>query len=147
MDLLQAYHLLNDDETALVFLGDGELRNEMEDYISKHNIKDVFLTGFKNQSEVGKYFTAADIFVLPSGTGETWGLVVNEAMNFNLPIIVSDIVGSYSDLVSENMNGYSFKAGDIIGLKNKLFELLNYQDLGAFGNYSKNIVENYSFKK
>lgn len=63
MDLLQAYYSLNDDNSALVFLGDGELRNEMEEYISRYNLIHVILTGFKNQSEVGKYFAAADILL------------------------------------------------------------------------------------
>jgi glycosyltransferase involved in cell wall biosynthesis len=40
-----------------------------------------------------------DIFVLPSKLHETWGLVVNEAMNFGLPVIVSDKVGCGEDLV------------------------------------------------
>ena len=113
LDLLKAYHLLNNQNIALLFLGDGELRNEMEDYIKENNLSDVYLTGFKNQSEIGKYFAVADIFVLASDAGETWGLVVNEAMNFGLPIIVSDMVGCAEDLVIENVNGFIFNIGNI----------------------------------
>lgn len=148
MDLLTAYYSLNNENTALVFLGDGELRKDMEDYINHNNLKDVYLTGFKNQSEVGKYFAAADIFVLPSGAGETWGLVVNEAMNFSLPIIVSDMVGCSDDLVRENENGFKFKVSDIEDLKSKLNILIKDIDLRKrFGAKSLELVNNYSYSK
>lgn len=140
MDLLKAYHLLNNENTALVFLGDGELRKDMEDYINHNNLKDVYLTGFKNQSEVGKYFAAADIFVLPSGAGETWGLVVNEAMNFNLPILVSDVAGSAYDLADENSR---FSCGDILNLKKQLLIRLNQR---IEINLSNNILDIFSNK-
>lgn len=148
MDLLKAFHLLNDEKAALVFLGDGELRKEMENYIAANNLKNVYLTGFKNQSEVGKFFAAADIFVLPSGAGETWGLVVNEAMSFSLPIICSDIPGSAYDLVKENINGFIFKLGDIEQLKIKLELLLNDISLRKrFSTKSYEIIDNYTFNQ
>jgi glycosyltransferase involved in cell wall biosynthesis len=146
MDLLKAYHLLDDESTALVFLGDGELRIKMEDFINKNKINNVFLTGFKNQSEVGKYFAASDIFVLPSGAGETWGLVVNEAMNFGLPVVVSDMVGCAYDLVLEGKNGYKFKCGDIKDLTAKIQQLIAEKNkLEQFGKKSNEIINYYSY--
>jgi glycosyltransferase involved in cell wall biosynthesis len=47
----------------------------------------------------------ADCLVLPSDHGETWGLVVNEAMACGLPAIVSDQVGCAEDLVLEGSTG------------------------------------------
>lgn len=146
MDLLKAYHLLSDENASLVFLGDGELREEMEEYIISNNLQNVYLTGFKNQSEVGKYFATADIFVLPSGAGETWGLVVNEAMNFGLPIILSNLVGCREDLLHASINGFNFQCSNIDDLKNKLQLLVNEQNLRmSFGKASKFIIENYNY--
>ncbi len=139
MDLLKAYNLLNDENTALVFLGEGELRIEMEDYIRQNNLKDVYLTGFKNQTEVGKYFACADIFVLPSGLHETWGLVMNEALNFNLPVLVSDIVGSAYDLTDKESR---FICGDILDIKDKLKKKL-LENIDS--NSSISIINNFSF--
>jgi len=144
MDLLQAYHSLNDEKAALVFLGDGELRKELQEYISKINLKDVYLTGFKNQSEVGKYFAAVDIFVLPSGGGETWGLVVNEAMNFGLPIIISDQVGCAIDMVINDENGFIFECGNINKLTEKI-RVLAYSDLNSYSMNSLKMIEQYSY--
>ncbi len=54
--------------------------------------------GFLNQTEVSRAYVAADCLVLPSDYGETWGLVVNEAMASGLPCIMSDRCGSAHDL-------------------------------------------------
>ncbi|MEC8209146.1 MAG: glycosyltransferase, partial [Verrucomicrobiota bacterium] len=53
----------------------------------------------------------ADCAVLPSAFGETWGLVVNEAQIFGLPVIVSDRVGCFPDLVTPK-TGRVFPSGD-----------------------------------
>ena len=75
-------------------------------------LNDVRFLGFKNQTELPEYYSLADIFVLPSGMGETWGLVTNEAMCFSLPVIVSDMVGCSLDLVIPGENGFIFAVGD-----------------------------------
>jgi glycosyltransferase involved in cell wall biosynthesis len=55
----------------------------------------------------------ADVLILPSQSGETWGLVVNEALQFGLRVIVSDIVGSGRDLIRDTDDGWIFPSGDI----------------------------------
>lgn len=145
MDLLKAFNLLSDENTALVFLGDGELRSEMEAYIKINKLKNVLLTGFKNQSEVGKYFAAADVFVLPS-TSETWGLVVNEAMNFGLPIILSDQIGCREDLLQDGQNGFLFECTNILDLKLKMQILISDNHMrDILGRESLRILDKYSF--
>jgi glycosyltransferase involved in cell wall biosynthesis len=144
MDLVKAFHGVNNLKYCLIFVGDGEDRDRMEDYILKNNIANIFISGFKNQSELGEYYTIADLFVLPSGLGETWGLVLNEAMNYNLPILVSDTVGSSDDLIQKN--GFAFKEGDIKDLSEKIKYMLSVEDLSGMGRNSYNIVKKYSFE-
>ena len=105
------------------------------------------MVGFKNQLEISKYYAMSDIIVLPSD-GETWGLVVNEAMNFRLPVIASDLVGCGSDLVKHGENGYIFKTGNIEELAKYLEELI--MDKGKrkiFSEKSFEIVKNYNYDK
>jgi glycosyltransferase involved in cell wall biosynthesis len=58
-------------------------------------------------------YAAADVLVLPSDAGETWGLVVNEAMASGRPAVVSRAVGCCADLVVETETGYGFDLHDI----------------------------------
>lgn len=149
-DLLKAYQRAanNSSKAALVFVGDGVLRTQLEKYVKDDNLQNVCFIGFKNQTALPKYYALADIFVLPSGLGETWGLVVNEAMCFSLPIIVSDIVGCGPDLVKNNLNGYIFSLGDIQQLAQQLRVLIkNYQKRKAFGEKSFEIIKDYNYEK
>ena len=76
----------------------------------------VMFAGFLNQSRLPDAYAAADLLVLPSDAGETWGLVVNEAMASGRPALVSRAAGCCRDLVVEGVTGYSFDAGDVPGL-------------------------------
>ena len=147
-DLLKAYEKLDYKNKALIFLGDGQLKEQLEDYIKQKNLKDIYFVGFKNQTEISKYYLITDIFVLPSGIGETWGLVVNEAMCFSLPIIVSDLVGCGKDLVKHNKNGFIFKTGNINSLSKYLERLLQNKKLREeMGKKSFGIIKNWSYKE
>ena len=126
MDLLMAFKELKDDNALLVFVGEGELRSDMQAYISLHQLSsNVILTGFINQSEIPLYYGASDLFVMCSGQGETWGLSVNEAMNFGLPAIVSDTCGCAYDLIVDGKNGAVFTTGNVTQLTGLLREWLN----------------------
>lgn len=123
LDLLRALAELNHLNIAVVFVGEGHLRREMENFIRENNLGErAILTGFVNQSIISRYYASADTFVLCSGK-EAWGLSTNEAMNFNLPIILSDQVGCADDLVEESKNGFTFRCGDVEDLAGKI-ELL-----------------------
>ncbi|MEM9884486.1 MAG: glycosyltransferase family 4 protein [Bacteroidota bacterium] len=148
MDLLRAFAQLQNKKAHLVFVGDGPLRPEMEDFIQKKEVKNVTLTGFINQSIIPQYYAVADIFVMCSQEGETWGLSTNEAMNFALPLVLSDLTGSSSDLVNEGKNGFVFETGNLAALKAKLAQMLVLSDdeLKAMGTVSKKMIENYSYE-
>lgn len=147
MDLLRAYEKLDFQKKALVFVGDGELRGELEQYVKSKNINKVVFVGFQNQTELPNWYAMSDIFVLPSGEGETWGLVVNEAMNFGLPIVVSDVVGCGPDLVRSGDNGFIFKLGDVDALVGALSKLTDKNMRDKFGRESLEIIKYYSYEK
>ena len=82
----------------LLFAGDGNLRALVERQLKEAGVAGTLL-GFVNQSELPEVYAASDLLVLPSDHGETWGLVVNEAMAAGLPCAVSDHCGCAEDLV------------------------------------------------
>ncbi len=150
MDLLKAFQYISHrtSNSSLLFIGDGELKLQLEKYTKDNNLQNVYFVGFKNQTELPEYYSIADIFVLPSGVGETWGLVVNEAMCFGLPIIISDLVGCGTDLVKNGENGYIYPVGNIEKLSGYLNELVNnLEKRKKFGEQSFKIIQNYSYEK
>lgn len=97
------------ERVALVVIGDGELRANFEAEARRLLGERLLAPGFVNQSQLGPYFVAADALLMPS-LHETWGLVVNEAMHFGLPVIVSDRVGCHPNLVREGETGFVYDA-------------------------------------
>jgi len=92
-------------------------------------------------------YTAADVFILPSGMHETWGLVVNEAMNFSLPVIVSDKVGCGVDLVRPGWNGYRVSHRGTQELADAMKILADDPELRrTFGARSRQLVDRYSIE-
>jgi len=87
------------------------LKNACEQFAKEHALP-VSFTGFLNQSAIAQAFVAADALVLPSDGGETWGLVVNEAISCGLPCFVSDHVGSGPDIIENNQAGAVFPLGN-----------------------------------
>ena len=143
-DLLQAFNQVSKRVAAgLVFLGDGKLRQELETYARQRRLPNVRFVGFKNQTEIAPFFALADVFVLPSGC-EPWGLVINEAMCFGLPVIASDKVGAAGDLVQPGVNGYVYPAGNVDALSEHLEELLLNPALRhAAGQASRELIQNW----
>jgi glycosyltransferase involved in cell wall biosynthesis len=117
LDLLEAFarvHARHPDARLLV-VGDGELRPALAARAGALGVP-VACAGFLNQSEIARAYVAADALVLPSDYGETWGLVVNEAMACGLPAIVSERVGCHPDLVLPGETGVLVKHADVDAL-------------------------------
>ena len=129
LDLIHAFKQLKTANVFLVMVGDGILRSDLEKIIEREKLSNVLLTGFVNQSTISKYYSVADIYVMCSGMGETWGLSVNEAMNFGLPVIITETCGSSCDLVENGVNGFVVPEGDILQLKNSMEILIGDGDL------------------
>jgi len=130
----------------LVIVGDGPLRGSLEDYVRRRKISAVFFSGFKPRDKVLEYYSLADVLVLPSSF-EPHGLVVNEAMCFGLPVIVSDKVGAGPDLVKHKENGFIYPHGDTDKLALYLTELSNGEKRKRFGRKSRQIIENWDHSK
>ncbi len=83
---------------VILFVGSGNLVEDLSRKASQLQDIKVIFPGFINQSHLPRYYFASDLFILPSRQqGETWGLVVNEALHAGLPCIVSNHVGCASD--------------------------------------------------
>jgi glycosyltransferase involved in cell wall biosynthesis len=102
----------------LLVAGDGSERAALERQARERSLP-VSFAGFLNQTELPAAYAATDLLVLPSRS-ESWGLVVNEAMACGLPALVSDAVGCAPDLVVEGETGWTFPAGEVDALAERL---------------------------
>ncbi|MGP0075664.1 MAG: glycosyltransferase family 4 protein [Bryobacteraceae bacterium] len=128
----------------LLLVGDGELRVECERFASEQQLPATF-AGFINQTRIPEAYVAADCLVLPSDEGETWGLVVNEAMACGLPAIVSDRVGCGPDLIVAGETGQVFPFGNERDLARALLDLSsNRMVLERMGRSARKHVSAYS---
>ena len=147
MDLLEAFRRLGVGDHFLIMVGDGKLRPDIEAYIRTYKMDNVLLTGFVNQGSISRYYAVADVFVMCSGMGETWGLAVNEAMNFEKPIVISDTCGCCTDLVQDGVNGLVFPEGDIAAFADCLKRIIeDGQFSEGMGKASLEKVRSFSIK-
>ena len=99
--LIEVFNEFSD--LGLTIVGSGPLKEELEG-IAHKNIK--FKSHVPNQ-EIGNIYLAHDIFILPS-LSEPWGLVVDEAIHYGLPVLISRNVGCHTELIKEEKTGISF---------------------------------------
>jgi glycosyltransferase involved in cell wall biosynthesis len=83
---------------TLLFVGDGALRGDLEGAARASGVAARF-AGFRQQRDLSACYHGADVLALPSRSGETWGLVVNEALHHGVPCVTSDRVGCAPDLI------------------------------------------------
>lgn len=147
LDLLLKRYPFLQSCTRLLMVGDGLLLPAAKTMARNRNLPVVF-TGFLNQREIVKAYVAADCLLLPSDTGETWGLVVNEAMACGLPAIVSDQVGCGPDLVIDGQTGYTYPFGDIGALADRMADMVDDLKTSAkMGRLARNHVSRYDIDR
>lgn len=105
----------------LNIVGFGPQEQELK-IMAKDNVK--FYGAIPN-SDLYKTYIENHVFILPSIV-EPWGLVVEEALNAGLPVIVSDKVGCAKEIVDDS-NGLVFPFSDSTSLKNCILKMLNVE--------------------
>jgi glycosyltransferase involved in cell wall biosynthesis len=148
--LVRAYRTLLDRSPGsrpyLVIVGDGEERAALETLVAELDLTaDVRFAGFRNQSELPRFFDLASVFVLPS-RHEPWGLIVNEAMATGCPVIVASDVGAAFDLIGNDLQGYIYPTGDIPALTTCLEQVFATPDTArTLGENARARMQTWSF--
>lgn len=129
-DLLRALATLQDDGVACgaLLIGEGSLRQELENLVSRLSVSNVIFAGFVNQAELPELLTACDVLVLPSEI-EPRGVVINEAMACGLPVVISHRAADWGpgDIVEDGRTGFVYFAGDLDALAEQCLRPL-FQD-------------------
>lgn len=111
-----------------VMAGSGDLMNLMVARIAELGISDHFhFTGFLKGNDVNQLLRMTDVFVMPS-VSEPFGIVPLEAMQFNVPVIISNQSG-----VAEILeNAIKIDFWDTYAMADAIYGLLNYSALAAY---------------
>jgi phosphatidyl-myo-inositol alpha-mannosyltransferase len=98
LDLLRAFEYLQQREprSRLIVVGDGPLRGKVESYVSSHRLDNVVMAGYVPAQVLPRYYSSADIACFPATGGESFGLVLLEAMAAGLPVVATEIPGYMS---------------------------------------------------
>lgn len=123
------------DKLALLLIGSGKQKKLLENLVKKLKINNVFILENPSDEQIESFYKVASVFVLPSKE-EVWGLVVNQAMYYGVPVIASSKVGCVPDLVIEGKTGLTFSSGSAEDLSKKIQTLLGNSKL------TKQIVKN-----
>ncbi|MDD2488144.1 MAG: glycosyltransferase family 4 protein [Bacteroidales bacterium] len=114
-----------DKNVRFVMAGSGDMLNRMVALVAKNRISQNFhFTGFLKGEDVNKMFALSDVYVMPS-VSEPFGISPLEAMNANVPVIISKQSG-----VSEVLK-YAIKVDfwDIDAMADAIYSLLHYPAL------------------
>ena len=146
--LLNAMEGISDD-VALCLIG-GKPTEEYKRIVEEKKLRHVYFKDFMKSEELSEYYKAADLFVLPTRE-DIWGLVINEAMNYGLPVITTTACVAGQELVENYKNGF------ILNIKNEnemTYELnkkicLIFETSGMkqrMGKESLKMIEKYSIE-
>jgi len=141
-ELIEAFKQLNHDDTILIMAGAGKEERRLKSLAAGRT--DIYFPGYVTGETKANYYAIADIFVLPTFV-DPWGLVINEAMMFGLPIITTTGAGA-SELIKGN--GIVTEPGDVEALRSAMEYLLDNDEVRSeMGVKSREIIKNYTVQR
>lgn len=144
--LIKAFQLLEEkiSDAHLIIIGDGEEKDCLEDYVRKNNINNVTFCGKVDNDELKNYYIHSNLVVVPSinyQMGDPWVFVLNEAMYYNNPMIVTDAVGACMDMIRDN--GIIIEEQNVDELYEAMLKIIGNYDLQQkMGENSYEIIKN-----
>ena len=101
--LLDAYAKLREtkNDVSLIIAGDGKLRTGLEARVAKLQIPDVSFVGFVSEGEKVRLLQTADVYCSPALYGESFGIVLLEALSAECVVVCGDNPGYRSVMVDQ----------------------------------------------
>lgn len=124
-DLIKAFLSLNRDDAVLLIAGSGDQESNLRSLADKN--QNIMFLGYIDGIDKANYFKSADIFVFPTHY-DVWGLVINEAMYYGLPIITTNKACA-SELIENEKTGFVINDNDIQELARKIDMLLSSEKI------------------
>lgn len=138
LDLLKAHRILRKtgSQTRLLVVGSGPQEREARRYVATRGLQGVEFLGRVSDAQKAQLFRTADVFASPATGGESFGIVLLEAMAAGTPIVCSDIHG-YKGVVRRGREGLLVPPRDPKELALAIHRLLDdptlRREMGAAG--------------
>ena len=147
LTLFRAWELLGDKAPELRVIGDGPLRESLEQFCYKNDTLNISFMGHLTKTQVEFQISFSKLLILPSECYEGFPMVLREAFAFGTPVAVSNL-GPLPDIVADNITGVLFEPADPNSIyaeilrvfsSNSILEEFSYNSRMEFENkYNKN---------
>jgi glycosyltransferase involved in cell wall biosynthesis len=141
-NLLEAIPRILERESGVRFLigGEGELRSNVEEYLSKGNLSArVQFTGWIPHDDIPKCLTELKLLVLPSYT-EGLPNIILEAMACGTPVLAT-AVGAIPDVVEDSETGFIMEDNSAEGIARNISRVLNHPNLKEITMKARALIE------
>lgn len=145
--LIRAWVDVRREDAYLLMIGGGDLEHDYQALVKSENITNAQILGYKSPEQLKKYYCVSDLFVLPTRE-DIWGLVINEAMAYGLPVITTTSCGAGLELIEDGKNGKLVSVGDTKCLAEALENFLECDpdQLENIARMNKEKISHYSLE-
>lgn len=131
----------------LLLVGDGPQKKKAVNFVRQNELRDVAFIGKVSRSDLPAYYATGDIFCSPATHGESFGVVLLEAMAAGLPVVAFDNPG-YHDLLPEYGRGFLVFNRSVSALAQALLILGSDKKLRQkLARKNRQFAESFSWEK
>lgn len=148
--LLKAYAQVRrrTDKVRLIIVGPGtRLRGKYEKEVEREGIRDITFAGYVSLDDLPRYYATADIFCAPATGGESFGIILLEAMASGKPIVATSIAG-YASVMTDGVEGIMVPPKDVDALASAIERLAGDPGLRCvMGENGRKSAQQYSWER
>jgi glycosyltransferase involved in cell wall biosynthesis len=131
-------------DVSLLLVGDGIDEHLLRARSREERLENVVFAGFHDADSLPRLYGVGDVFVFPA-LGDTFGMVVSEAMACSLPVVATSASGEIGERVSDGLNGFIVPPADSDALRERMAVLAEDAELRrAMGEASRRRVKGQS---
>jgi glycosyltransferase involved in cell wall biosynthesis len=143
--LLDSVRKMQSVKTNVLLVG-GNATEELKKIVNDYNLKNIHFLPFKSKNDLKFFYKVADAFVLPTRY-DIWGLVVNEAIGYGLPVVSTDRRVAAQTMIKSGENGFICNSENSDELASKMSLLLNNEAMrNAFAKKNIEIAKKYTIE-
>lgn len=128
------------DDSIGVYIVGGKPTEEYLNLKEQFGLEHVHFVNFMTKDKLANYYKAADLFVLPTRE-DIWGLVINEAMAYGLPVITTTKCVAGVEMVKDGVNGQIIPVEDVGALTKSIKNALERSMNGAIETAKEYSIE------